>query len=106
MKKYFVPFLISLIFCLGACSSEDGQSTDDLEAEEEIKKITWEQIDLPDSKSVDNFAVSDDGRYLFYTASNNYIYRYDIVEKKKPNSTEMGARWGDHLSMCWTANCT
>lgn len=94
MKKYFVPFLISLIFCLGACSSEDGQSTDDLEAEEEIKKITWEQIDLPDSKSVDNFAVSDDGRYLFYTASNNYIYRYDIVEKKETKLYGDGSTMG------------
>lgn len=82
MNKYHFLIPVFFLFLLSSCMSDDGQSKDgDEEVAEEIKKITWEEILLPDGRSVKNFAVSNDGRYLFYTASNNYIYRYDIQEK-------------------------
>lgn len=85
MNKYRFLVPVFLLFFLTSCMSDDGQSQDgDDQVAEEIKKITWEEIPLPEGKTAVNFAVSNDGRYLFYTTiSNNYIYRNDVVEKKE-----------------------
>lgn len=82
MHRYLFFFPICLVLLFSACSSEDGQPSDDNSQAEEIKKITWEEIVLPNTTIVDNFAISDDGKYIFYTQRDNSIHRFEIASKQ------------------------
>jgi hypothetical protein len=69
------------VSCKKATETEPGGSTG------QTRTITWEKIldfnELGEVAPIENFTISGNGKYIFYSSANRSIYRYNLDTRKK-----------------------
>ncbi|QSE97703.1 hypothetical protein [Fulvivirga lutea] len=75
LSNYWSFFLVALLLAISACSDEESYSP---EVGETTKTISFDLYAETGNKWVNNFAVSNDGEFVFYTSVNE-VYRYHVA---------------------------